>query len=189
VLKERLNDGAIAEDDNVWQKTMLDIIRLLYPKYVLALREVPVRDPDTKKLKKIDIALFDANGNIDVIEIKVHNKQIITKTNSYRDNYIPVRELSGTIMQAEKYIYCLNKLGLRMTKKQRSELPKKYQVKVTNPSAIIIAERDIDMSSEQLNDFELIKRKYKNIFDILTYDNIVRRLENIISMLEKDKGE
>ena len=34
-------------------------------------------------------------------------------------------------------------------------------------------------------DFELIKRQYKHVADIMTYDDLAQRLRNIIASLEK----
>jgi hypothetical protein len=39
-------------------------------------------------------------------------------------------------------------------------------------------------ASQQL-DLEIIKRKYANMIDILTYDDLLRRLDNIISSLRR----
>ncbi len=39
--------------------------------------------------------------------------------------------------------------------------------------------RDRGLSDEQKNDFEVIRRKYRNIMDIITYDDLLRRLEVI----------
>ena len=38
---------------------------------------------------------------------------------------------------------------------------------------------------EQQKDFELIKRQYKHVADIMTYDDLAQRLRNIIASLEK----
>ena len=40
-------------------------------------------------------------------------------------------------------------------------------------------------SVEQQKDFELIKRQYKHVADIMTYDDLAQRLRNIIASLEK----
>ncbi len=37
--------------------------------------------------------------------------------------------------------------------------------------------------NEQIQDFEIIKRKYKNVMDIITYDDLLNRLQAIISTL------
>lgn len=61
------------------------------------------------------------------------------------------------------------------------------QIRISNPKAIVIVGRDqignASMTGSQLLDFEVIKRKYANIIDILTYDDILRRLNNTISAL------
>jgi hypothetical protein len=37
------------------------------------------------------------------------------------------------------------------------------------------------LSQEQVQDFEVIKRKYKNVIDIVTYDDLIERLQFVIS--------
>jgi hypothetical protein len=93
-----------------WQLEILDIILLLYPKYISVFKEVPV-NADGIKQKSLDFLLIDANGNVDIIEIKRPFENCIMTKGLYRDNYIPLRELSGTVMQVEKYIYFLNRWG------------------------------------------------------------------------------
>lgn len=92
-------------------------------------------------------------------------------------------------MQIEKYIFYLNKSGKeienKLTKKYKNELPDNLEIKITNPNAIIIMGRDNKMDENQLHDFEIIKRKYKNVIDIFTYDDLLRRLKMIISQLKK----
>lgn len=61
------------------------------------------------------------------------------------------------------------------------------KIRISNPKAIIIVGRDQiggeDMTDSQLLDFEIIKRKYANMLDIITYDDLLRRLNNTISAL------
>ena len=66
--------------------------------------------------------------------------------------------------------------------RRRDELPSGVEVRVTNPKAMLILGRDKDFDLDQLFDFEIIKRKYANIVDIMTYDDLLRRLETIIAM-------
>ena len=40
----------------------------------------------------------------------------------------------------------------------------------------------------QMFDLEVIKRKYANMMDILTYDDLLRRLSNIIASLTERKA-
>ena len=69
--------------------------------------------------------------------------------------------------------------------KRQKELPKDLALRITNPKGIIILGRENDLKDDQLFDFEFIKRKYSNIIDIMTYDDLLRRLNNIIEMLNR----
>lgn len=132
--------------------------------------------------------MIDANGTIDIIEIKKPFVNCLLSRHKYRDNYTPRIELAGSVMQVEKYIFHLNKWGRdgekQILKQRQSDLPPNFELKVTNPQAILILGRDLDFSGEQKFDFEIIKRKYANIVDIMTYDDLLRRLDNIIAMIE-----
>lgn len=172
-----------------WQKEILEIILLLYPKYIRAFESTLVKDPYANTNRELDFLLVDAGGNIDIIEIKKpFNNAIITKS-QYRDNYIPLRELSGTIMQIEKYLFLLKSWGIKgegyLTERYTDSLPSGFQVRITNPSGMIIMGREEGLNTEQLRDFEVVKRKYKNIVDIITYDDLIRRLHFIVSQLKR----
>lgn len=174
--------------ENQWQKEILDIILLLYPKYILVFTEVPVNADDIKQ-KFLDFLLIDSNGNTDIIEIKKPFENSIMTKGLYRDNYIPLRELSGTVMQIEKYIYYLNRWSIKgekyLTEKYKDKLPDDFDIKITNPSGMIIMGRENKLSKEQRQDFEVVKRKYKNLIDIITYDNLIDRLKYTINQIQK----
>jgi len=40
--------------------------------------------------------------------------------------------------------------------------------------------RETGLSSAQRQDFEVIKRKYKNVIDIITYDDLLARIESTL---------
>ena len=189
-LKSMLKNEKDYNEAN-WQKEILQIIQLIYSKYILAFENVTIKDTDFAKSKYLDFMLIDSNGHIDIVEIKkpFSDKNIVSST-QYRNNHVPLRELSGSIMQVEKYIYNLNRWGERgekeLTKVYKQELPEDFKIKITNPSGIIIMGREINLTSTQKNDLEIIKRKYKNIIDIITYDELIQRLENIIESQKKN---
>ncbi len=93
-------------------------------------------------------------------------------------------------MQIEKYIFYLNKWGKKgedlLTAKYKDNLPDNFKIKITNPSGIIIMGRENNLSTLQREDFEVIKRKYKNIIDIVTYDDLLKRLRFTIGQLQKE---
>ena len=87
-------------------------------------------------------------------------------------------------------MFHLNKWGrdgeLHILKKRKHQLPADLEVKITNPKAMIILGRDGDFADDQKFDFEIIRRKYANVMDIMTYDDLLHRLENIISMVNQN---
>jgi hypothetical protein len=54
-----------------------------------------------------------------------------------------------------------------------------------NPKGLVIMGRDHNLSKEQRADFEIVKRKYKNVIDIITYDDLTRRLQVTIEQIRK----
>lgn len=182
-----------------WQQKILSFIQLIFPKYVAVLENVQIEDhysiPGRTKKRFIDIALVDANGNLDVIEIKRPFDDILLSKTQYRDNYVPTKDLSGTVMQAEKYLFHLSKWGVtgeaKLTKKHGKLLPSGMSIQITNPKALLILGRDrrpdgsTALDQQQAFDLEVIKRKYMNMMDIITYDDLLRRLDNIIASLRR----
>lgn len=167
-----------------WQEEILTIITLIYPKYVYAFKNVQLKRKDQTDLY-VDILLVDSGGYADILEIKKPFESVIITQATYRDNHIPYRELTGTVMQIEKYIYHLNRWGAdgeKILTQKLSGLPQGFEVKLTNPGGLVIMGRDNNLSADQKSDFEVVKRKYKNIMDILTYDELLRRLRFMIEM-------
>lgn len=183
-LKSMLDDE-VSYSEAQWQEELLQIILLLYPKYIYVFKEAPVRDTYNNSNRSIDYLLIDSSGNTDIIEIKKPFDKCIVTERAYRDNHIPLRELSGTVMQIEKYIFYLNKWGRKgeekLTKHYKNDMTDDFQIRITNPSGIIIMGRNKGMTAAQKQDFEVIKRKYKNVIDIITYDDLMQRLEFTIA--------
>lgn len=184
-LKAMLDDSdAYSEHD--WQLAIWDILRILYPKYILAKREQDIGS-DGRHKKHPDFLLIDASGFVDLLEIKKPNKQRLITSSTYRDNYVADRDLSGAIVQIEKYIYTLNHGGTNIESSLQSrlsaELPKGIRIKVTNPQGMLLMGRSHALTDDQLFDLEVIKRQHKNIVDIMTYDDLLFRLDNIIEQL------
>jgi hypothetical protein len=194
-LVEMLKDAeSFSEAD--WQTAVADLFLLVFPQYVAVLHNVQVKERYSNESKStdryIDLVLVAANGCIDIIEIKKPFERGLVSKGRYRDNHVPVRELSGSIMQSEKYLFYLSKSGRdgekAITKKHAGDLPTGLGVKIANPKAIILAGRDSNLSEKEKFDFEFARRQYSNLVDILSYDDLLRRLENIIATLAKRVG-
>ena len=176
-------EGVIEKE---WQKKIHSIIQLLYPQYIYGAREIRFKGID-KKDKQPDFILVDTNGFVDILEIKNPDVRLITKQASYRNNYVPVKELSGAVQQIEKYIYCLTSIEnsqKTVLEKLRDGLPEGVNPQVVSPKGMLLIGRSKDFNKQQKRDFEIIKRQYKNIADIMTYDDLLKRISNIVSSLE-----
>lgn len=174
-------------NEHSWQAGIIDILLLIFPKYIEVFRESPILIEDSYD-KSVDFLFVDAIGHIDVLEIKQPFEHKLMTKNHYRGNYIPLRELSGTVMQVEKYIYHLNRSGekgeKKLLKKYKDQLPEGFNFKITNPKGLIIMGRENNLSIKQKRDFEVIKRKYKNVVDILSYDDLLNRLKLTIEQIK-----
>ncbi|MGE4535327.1 Shedu immune nuclease family protein [Halomonas sp.] len=186
-------DTADSYAEKDWQTKILGLLLFVFPKFITVLENVHIKDfysnVDKATNRYIDLMLVDANGSIDIIEIKRPRINSLLSRKKYRNNYTPRGELSDTVMQAEKYLFHLSKWGRagekEISQKRKSELPDGIELKITNPKAIILLGRDSDFTDEQRFDFEIIRRKYANMLDIMTYDDLLRRLENIIVMMKR----
>lgn len=187
-LIELLN-RADSVSEKAWQEQIHGLLRLLYPKYIAGVREIKIKGVDIHD-KYPDFLLVDANGYIDILEIKTPKVQLLTKQSSYRNNYVPVRDLAGAVQQIEKYIYCLNAWGKdgeqKLQKQLSSKLPVAVTPKIVNPQGILLLGRNNQFNGQQKNDFELIKRQYKHIAEIMTYDDLIQRIDNIIAALYQE---
>jgi hypothetical protein len=132
--------------ENDWQEMIVNFLLLIFPKYVAVLQKVKIPDAystaGATRDRFIDLALVDVSGNIDVIEIKKPFENALLRRTKYRDNNIPARELAGSIMQAEKYLFHLSKWGLAgekaLTKRYAAELPPGLNIRITNPKGMLI---------------------------------------------------
>lgn len=191
-------EKADSHSEKEWQKMIVNFLLLIFPKYIAILENVTVADyyssPGKLKHRYIDLALVDAGGNLDLIEVKKPFDNALVAKTKYRDNSVPAKELAGSIMQAEKYLFHLSKWGTagekKITAAHAAKLPPGLEVRITTPKAMIIVGRDRlangtpALKPDQAFDLEVIKRKYANMMDIMTYDDLLRRLENIISSLK-----
>ena len=185
-LKEMLSyQEKYSEQD--WQKMIVEIFLLLNPKYVALLEKVRIPDAYKNTYRELDLMLIDTNGTVDIIEIKrAHYGELISKNPGTRGNFLPQKSLSEAIIQAEKYIFHLNKYGKRgeeeLTEKYKNKLPPGLKIQIRNPKAIIVMGRSNDMEKNgQQLDFEIIKRHYSNVIDVISYDDLLQRLDRIIN--------
>ncbi len=190
-LSKKLSVEQHVEAD--WQEYIQQIILILFPKYIISIPKVrfeAIDNEEDRYKREPDFTLIDSNGFVDVLEIKKPDVEIISPT-KYRNNHLPMKELAGAIVQIEKYLYCITQSSqksksriLAEITKRSIKIPEPFNIRVINPQGILILGREHDFTISQKRDFELIKRQYKHIVDIMTYDDLLQRLRNIIFELE-----
>lgn len=189
-LIELLDKGDNIEEVK-WQNFLKEFLLLIFPQYIAILKNVIIQGEFLKQYKiekrEIDFVFVNANGYIDIVEVKRPFEDCILSIGEYRKNFYPKRELSGTIMQVEKYLLYLNmnamQLEVALSEKHRGHLPEKLNIKIRNPRAKVILGRSNLFDERQKLDFEIIKRKYSNVADIMSYDDVLSYLDNIIACL------
>ncbi len=185
-LKDLLNKSDTTPEES-WQQGVLDILPVLFPQYVAVIPKVAIEDRLTGKSRQIDFLLVDASGNVDVLEIKrAFPKNHLLMLRTYRDNCIPARELSGGISQIEKYIHLLLNWSVdgekKLTERYSSLLPKGLKIRFLTPHGLLLIGNCKFNETEQ-RDFDLIRRQYAHITDIITYTDLLQRLENMIDVI------
>lgn len=179
-------DNQESYNEKDWQTEILDILPLIFPKYIYILPEMTVKDYYSHSTRRIDFGIIDVNGNVDIIEIKRPKWSNLLYKNVYRGNFVPSKILSDTIMQIEKYLFHLVKSGKNgenhLNDKYKSILKNKVKINIINPKGIVIIGRDKNLKSQELKDLEIIKRQYNNIIDIITYDDLLQRVNILIEM-------
>ena len=186
-LKELLgNVGKFTEQQ--WQAEIEKIILLLFPWFIAKISQLCIAESlGGANNRRIDLALVSMSGNVDIVEIKrPDNCQLLSRKSNYRGNYIPSRDLSAAVMQAEKYLENLERWG-RSGERKIAERINMKNVRIRRPKAIIIIGRNIELDNEQKrSDFEIIKRKFANVVDVVTYDDLMERLQNVLDQLENE---
>lgn len=174
-------------DERVWQEKVHEVLCLLYPQYIFASREIQFLGLDKYK-KQPDVLLVDVNGYVDILEIKKADIHLL-REHKYRNNFVPSSEFSGAIQQIEKYVFCLNTQEFARDKVKKDlysqGASQEMDIKIMNPQGMLLLGRSNDFNEQQRNDFELIKRQYRHIVDIMSYDDLLARLHNIVKALEK----
>jgi len=184
LIKMLENETIYSEKD--WQNEIAKILTLIFPLYQSVVEEPVIKTDEGDK--RPDFIFIDVNGNIDIAEIKKsYNIPIMTKT-KYRNNYYASKELTGTLMQIEKYIYHLCRTAKNseklIKKKIFNQTQEELDIYIRNPRGIIILGRSNKLNADQIRDFEILRRKYKHIADIISYDDLVHRLDSLLKKFE-----
>ncbi|MBQ7701870.1 MAG: DUF4263 domain-containing protein [Candidatus Methanomethylophilaceae archaeon] len=192
-MKDML-DNPERYDEADWQERIMEIVKLLYPQYIYVTRESKITEMYGKGTR-VDFVVINSSGYIDIIEIKDPKVDILATYNGHlvrdRNNYVPSRYLGNTVAQVENYIFGLNKDNKKAIENIRkhfsnsgTSLPDTLSLKIVNPRGLIIMGRSNTEDEEISNSIELLRRQYSHIVDIVTYDDLIGRLHNIMNSLK-----
>ncbi len=185
-LVELLCNEEVSEKD--WEREILKMILLIYPKYVAVIPQMKISENLTNpggkaKDRFFDIVLVDADGHVDLVEIKKPSASSIFREVTDHDNAIPSLSLTKAVMQMEKYILYLQKGGYalerKLNEKYSKQLPDGLRIKIVNPKGLMILGRRTQSKAFE-TDFEVLRRRYANIIDILTYDDLIVTFKRIV---------
>jgi len=151
-LKVMLNESEKYSEDD-WQIAIAKILMLLNSNYIGFLEKLRIPIEEEGEFREPDFLLVDASGFIDIIEIKkADNIQILNKR-EYRNNFIPSQELSGAIMQCNKYCFWLTQNRKNNEALISKKIKEKYgidmNINIRSPKFTIILGRSINFTEQQ----------------------------------------
>lgn len=162
-----------------WQTFIKEKILIIQQGYIQAIEKMNIVVGNTKFP---DFSLVTHDSYIDILEIKKPDTNLI-KLDPSRNNYHADTELSRAIIQVENYIENIsaNKDAVRSYILDNFKL----NLKVVRPRGIILAGNAGKFQSQkEKDDFRLLVQGLKNI-TIVTYDELLTRLNNYIKVLEE----
>ena len=162
-----------------WQTYVKANILLMQQGYIKAIEKLNIAIGD---MKFPDFLLVTHDNYLDVLEIKKPNTNIL-KADESRGNFYFDAEMAKAVIQTENYINHIGKHQdtLRAHLKDRHGI----EIRAVRPRGIVLAgdSRDLRLPKEQ-DDFRLLSQGIKNV-TFVTYDELLTRLQNYISVLEE----
>ena len=162
-----------------WQNYIQARILLMQQGYIRPVEKMNVAIGNTKYP---DFALVTHDNYLDILEIKKPDTTILKEDRS-RGNYHWDTEISRAIIQVENYLEHIANQAAEV----RGFVKDSYalELKVVRPRGFILAGNSSEFSTQkQRDDFRLLSHGLKNV-TVITYDELLVRLENHIRVLEK----
>jgi hypothetical protein len=162
-----------------WQNYIQARILIMQQGYIRPIEKMNVTIGNTKYP---DFALVTHDNYLDILEIKKPDTPIL-KADPSRGNYHWGVEISRAIIQVENYLEHIANHAAQV----RSFIKDTYdlELKVVRPRGFILGGNSAEFSSQkQRDDFRLLSHGLKNVM-VITYDELLIRLENHINVLKK----
>ena len=178
--------------EDTFSKYIAEFFRLLNPKYIKVSTKINIKDyTGARDNCQADMCLIDCDGNIDLIEVKSPSYPNLFRKSPYRNHYVPCGELNGAINQLQQYLKSLTKMSSEEIMNKNHVLQEELggiELKAVHPKGYIIFGRDdVSFSGENAEqkkvDFEIMRNAYRDVVDIITFDDLVKRFDQIITFL------
>ncbi len=167
-----------AHAENWWQNYIKGRILIMQQGYIRAIEKMNTAIGNTKYP---DFCLVTHDNYVDILEIKKPDTSIL-KLDASRGNYHWDTEIARAVIQVENYLEQVSNHAAQV----RSFIKDKYQIdlKVVRPRGFILAGITSEFTDQkQRDDFRLLSHGLKNV-TMITYDELITRLENQITVLE-----
>lgn len=121
--------------------------------------------------------MIESTRSVILVEIKTPQTKLLAA--QYRDGVFPISsDLAGSLAQILRYRQSLTKTFDSVT----SDLPQRPTL--GDPRCVVIAGNSSEFrSQEEKENFELQREQLRGV-TVLTYDELFRRLERLVSLLE-----
>jgi len=162
-----------------WQNYIQGRILLMQQGYIRPIEKMNVAIGNTRYP---DFALVTHDNYLDILEIKKPDTPIL-KLDGSRGNYHWDVEISRAIIQVENYLEHIANHADQV----RSFIKDNYDLnlKVVRPRGFILAGNSTEfVSQKHRDDYRLLSHGLKNVM-VITYDELLVRLENHINVLER----
>lgn len=182
-LAQNLEKEIVLEHAESWWQTYIEAkILLMQHGYIKSLPKLNVALGNTKFP---DFSLITHDNYLDILEIKKPNTSLL-KFDKGRGNYFWDPEIAKAIIQIENYIAHVSSHGADL----RSYVLDNHEIdiKAIRPRGIILVGDTRKFENQKIkDDFRLLREGIKNV-TILTYDELLTRVQNYIAVLKEFSG-
>jgi len=172
------------KSEGSWRKFLRKNILHIQRGYI---QLIPKADLEISGALYPEFFLVTYDGYVDILEIKTPFTALLSYDED-RKTHVWSAEIAGAVARLENYLGSVSDLGDQLRKKVKNccgiDLP------VIKPRGIIFAGNSVQFRSDgpSRDDFELQNRALQNV-NVVTYDELLTRLRNHVTVLSGSKGK
>ncbi len=180
-MKKRMETD---KSERVWRNFLRQNILHIQRGYI---ELIPKADLEISGTSYPDFFLITYDGYLDILEIKTPFTALLSYDED-RKTHVWSAEIAEAVARVENYLQSVSDLGDQLRKKVKNccgiELP------VIKPRGIIFAGNSAQFEGDRPthDDFELLNKASQNV-NVVTYDELLMRLRNHLTVLSGSKGK